>query len=111
MVVVCHVHFHYMKQLRVITAVVFLSVAAAYLAPPAQAIIILPALILIPIAKIIAIVVGGFAFPALGMGVLWNKLFNTPLKKVLVFAFLLLVVIGVCTAVYLKVTTPERPLF
>ena len=41
---------------------------SAFLAPQAHAIIFLPAIVLIPIAKIVAVIIGGFSFPALGVG-------------------------------------------
>jgi hypothetical protein len=75
----------------------------------AHAIIFLPAIILIPIAKIVAIVIGGFSIPSLGLGALIHKLFGKSLKKTLVFIFLFLVFLGILLGLFLKLHNPDRP--
>ncbi len=75
----------------------------------AHAIIFLPAIILIPIAKIIAVVIGGFSIPSLGLGALITKLFGKSLKKTLVIIFLILLVIGIFLSLLLKLHNPDRP--
>lgn len=77
----------------------------------AHAIIFIPAVILIPIAHIIAVILGGLSIPVVGFGVLWNKLFHTPPKRI-VAVLVPTIIIGILLiAVVLKVLTPERPLF
>jgi hypothetical protein len=75
------------------------------------AIVFLPAIILIPIAKLVAIVIGSFSLPALGLGVVYTKLFGTPMRKVITIIILLLLVSAVGYGIYLKMENPIRPLF
>lgn len=99
-----------MKPLKLLVAVMSLIFLGLAVAPTAQAIVIVPALILIPVAKVIAIVMGGLAFPALSLGVLWSKLFNTSFKKIIMWIGLVLFLTALALAVYLKVSNPARPM-
>lgn len=83
----------------------------AFTVKPAYAIIFLPAIVLIPIAKIIAFVMGGLSLPALGIGTLWSKLFGKSLQRTLVVVVSLLIITAVLIALFLKIYNPERPLF
>jgi hypothetical protein len=77
----------------------------------AHAIIFLPAIILIPIAKIVALVIGGFTLPSLGLGVLWSKLFGNSLLRSLTFIVIFLIAGGILLALFLHSENPNRPLF
>ena len=79
--------------------------------PKAHAIIFLPALILIPIAKIVALIIGGFSVPAVGIGALWSRLFKKSLKRTLGVILLLLLFLALVLIILLKLHNPERPLF
>lgn len=76
---------------------------------PAHAIIFLPAVLLIPVAKIIALVIGGFFFPALGIAAIIHQFFNKPLGKIIFLIILLLIILAVSVAIYLKIQNPNRP--
>lgn len=91
----------------------FLSLVLLFhaLAGHAHAIILLPAVILIPIAKIVAVVIAGFAIPALGLGTIWGRLFNKPIIKILSGIIVGLLLLGVFLVIYLKLENPARPLF
>lgn len=80
-------------------------------APGAHALILIPAIVLIPIAKIVALIIGGFTFPALSVGVLWSKLFGKSLGRTICVILAIFVVLAVILAIYLKLHNPERPLF
>jgi archaellum biogenesis protein FlaJ (TadC family) len=79
--------------------------------PRAHAIIFLPALILIPIAKIIALIIGGFTLPALSLGALWSKLTKHSLKRTLLLIFLCLLTLSLAIGTVLKLANPNRPIF
>lgn len=80
-------------------------------APHAHAIIFLPALVLIPIVKIVAVIIAGFSLPAFGVGALLGKQSGRSVKKIIPKVVLCLVVLAVILAVLLKLSNPERPLF
>lgn len=88
-----------------------LTLGLLFYPPKTHAIIFLPAIILIPIAKIIAFVIGGFSIPSLGLGALVTKLFGKSLKKTLLIIFLLLIIAGILLAIFLKLHNPDRPWF
>lgn len=75
---------------------------------PAHAIIILPALILIPVAKAVAIVIGALTLPSVGVGIVMRKLFNTPIKKVVMSILIVLMIIISLTVLFLKMIYPNR---
>lgn len=78
-------------------------------ATPAKAIVFLPALVLIPIAKVVSLVIGGLAFPFLGGATVWSKISKKPLAKALIMGIILLLVIAGGVALWLKVSNPDRP--
>lgn len=75
----------------------------------AQAIIFLPALILIPIAKIIGILIAFFSVPATGLGVLWAKLSRRPILKTVLLSILVLLFLALFMGLLLKIVNPNRP--
>ncbi len=91
-------------------AIAFLCIA--FIVPEnSYGIIFLPALILIPIAKILAVLIAGFSVPALGAGALWSRMSKKSIWKGIGYAVVVLVIIAVCVGVVLKMIHPERPLF
>lgn len=74
-------------------------------------IIFLPALILIPIAKILAVLLAGFSIPALGVGALWSKMTKKSIWHGIGYAVVALLLIAVIVGIVLKVIHPDRPLF
>ena len=95
----------------ILLSVVFILISMHFLAPKAHAIIFLPAIILLPIIKIIALIIGGFSIPALGIGALSGKLFHTSPKKSIPIVIGVLIILAVILAIFLKLENPERPLF
>ncbi len=89
-----------------------LFITAAFIIPQrAHAIIFLPALLLIPIAKIVAIIIGGLSLPALGVGALWSNLFKKSLKRTIWTIAIILLITALLLIVMLKLHNPDRPLF
>lgn len=80
-----------------------------FFAQPVDAIILIPALILIPIAKIIAVIIAGFSLPVLAIGTLWAKLMHKPLIKMIVISFIILCLLALLFGVSLKIINPTRP--
>jgi hypothetical protein len=76
---------------------------------PAEAIVILPAVVLIPIAKLVAVVIGGLSLPAVGIGAVWQRMSGAPKWKVTLVVAVSLLVLAVLLAVGLQVMNPERP--
>lgn len=97
--------------MRILLSVVFILISMHFLAPKAHAIIFLPAIILLPIIKIIALIIGGFSIPALGIGALSGKLFHASPKKSIPIVIGVLIILAVILAIFLKLENPERPLF
>lgn len=95
----------------ILLSVVFILISMHFLAPKAHAIIFLPAIILLPIIKIIALIIGGFSIPALGIGALSGKLFHASPKKSIPIVIGVLIILAVILAIFLKLENPERPLF
>lgn len=78
---------------------------------PVHAIIYLPAVVLIPIAKIVAIIISGFSFPVIGLGMLIGRVFRKSSTRMAVVSIFLLIIICVILVVLLKIANPERPFF
>jgi len=97
--------------MRIIFSVLLLLAAAHFSAQKAHAIIFLPAIILLPIIKIIALIIGGFSIPALGIGALSGKLFHASPKKSIPIIIGVLIILAIILAIFLKLENPERPLF
>ncbi len=97
--------------MRILLSALLILIAVHFSAPKAHAVIFLPAIILLPIIKIIALIIGGFSIPTLGIGALSGKLFHTsPKKSIPIIIGVLLVLAGIL-AVILKLENPDRPLF
>ena len=97
-----------MRRLLVLTTVFLYTLIFPH---EAKAIIILPAVILIPIAKIVALIMGGFSIPAITAGTLWSKLFKKSLKRTLLVILLILLTLAGVLVIILKIQNPDRPLF
>lgn len=97
--------------MRLGLSVLIIFTLGLYLTPKAHAIIFLPALILIPIAKILAIVIAGFAFPALGLGAIWSNLFEKSYKRTFLVIGVLFILLITILAIFIKLQNPERPWF
>ena len=97
--------------MRWIVPVTIILLLAAFITPQAHAIIFLPAVVLIPIAKIVAFIIGGFSFPALSVGALWSKLFHKSLKRTLIVITCLLILLTIILVVIFKLHNPDRPFF
>ncbi|HSW96361.1 MAG TPA: hypothetical protein VLF89_00895 [Candidatus Saccharimonadales bacterium] len=97
--------------MRSIISVAIILGLCIFIVPQAHAIIFLPAAILIPIAKIVALIIGGFSFPALGIGALWSKLFHTSLKRTLLIIIFILLCLSLLLVIFFKMHNPDRPLF
>lgn len=76
---------------------------------PVHAIVFLPAIILIPIAKIVAVIITGFSVPVVGGATVWSKLFNKSLKRTLIILLIIFLLLGICLAFFLKLHNPDRP--
>lgn len=97
--------------MKLFFSVIVVLILGTLFAPRAHAIIFLPAIILIPIAKIVALIIGGFSLPAFGLGALWSKLFKKSLKRTIVVVVILLIILAAILVIFLKLYNPDRPLF
>jgi len=97
--------------MRKVLGVVIVFCLFTFAAKPVHAIIFLPAIVLIPIAKIVALIMGGFSLPALGIGALWSKLFRKSLRRTISVIIAILVVLAIILAIFFKLSNPDRPLF
>ncbi len=77
---------------------------------PAHAIVILPAVLLIPIIKIVAIVIGSLSVPAISISALWSKLFGKSLPITIAWTVAVLILIGILLGIFLKIRLPDRPI-
>lgn len=96
--------------MKILLTILSLLVIGFVFPKKTDAIVFLPALLLIPIAKIVALVIGGLALPALGIGVLWQRLYRSNPKKVILVLVGILFLVAVILAVILKITNTDRPL-
>lgn len=76
----------------------------------ANAIVILPALVLIPIAKLVAVVVAAFALPATSLGVYISSVTKNRRLGILLPVVILLVV-GLVSFVAFLYFKPDNPIF
>lgn len=95
-----------MKSLALVSACLLFLLSAQR----AQAIVVLPALILIPLAKIIAVVIASLSLPISSMGLLTAKVTR---NRQLAFAVTIasFMVIGLITVILLRWLYPENPWF
>src|SRR5258705_13668512 len=75
-----------------------------------HAIIFLPALILIPIAKIVAVIIGGLSLPVLSVSGFWGKVTKRSAKRGVFLGIAVLVVISLLLFFVLKFLNPQHPL-
>jgi hypothetical protein len=100
--------------MKLVTRLISISIIAVFLfyfPGEVKAIIFMPALILIPIAKIVSIIIGAFALPMIGFGAIWSRFRKIPIKKMMLAVFVLLTIIGIMVAVGIKAIDPIRPWF
>ncbi len=76
-----------------------------------KAIIILPAVILVPIVKIVAIIISGFSLPVIGLSAYFHKISNKPVLRGIFVGMLILIFMGLLITIALKIINPSRPLF
>ena len=81
------------------------------LAFQASAILFLPAVVLIPIANIVAWIIGGSLLPGLGIGLIWHKMFGKSLLGSMIGVLISLILLGLGTAAFLYFQNPARPFF
>lgn len=96
-----------MKRLVLLLALIF----SLFNARSANAIIFLPAIILIPVAKVVALIIAGFSVPALGMGAVVAKFSRRPVLKMVLGTMGLLMVAAFVLGLFIKLINPDRPLF
>jgi hypothetical protein len=77
---------------------------------PAYAIVILPALILIPIAKMVAVVVATFALPAASVGVYLSKVTKNH-KLGIILPVVIILVIALISLLGFMYFHPNNPIF
>lgn len=75
-----------------------------------EAIILMPAVILIPIAKLIALFITGFILPVTGIGVIYSKYTHKPVVKILIIFLSIMIVLALIAGVILKIVQPHRSL-
>lgn len=97
-----------MRYLRIL---IFFVILFLFSTSNAHAIIFLPALILIPIAKIVAVVIGGLSLPAFGFGAAYHYLFGKSLKRTVVVILTMILVLAAIVFFILKLENPQRPIF
>lgn len=93
----------------VIVGLLFFVVLTALSVSNAHAIIVLPALLLIPIAKLVAIVISGFIIPVAGISAFISSLRKKSFAQLFLFGIGILLVVGIVLAVILKLLHPDRP--
>lgn len=93
-----------------IIAIFCIGIIAVTVLPKAHAIVILPAVVLIPIIKIVALVIGGLSLPAVGMSALWSRVFGKPLTQTMAWMLVVLLVLGVLLFLWLRVYLPNHPI-
>lgn len=93
-----------------IIAIFCVGIIALTMLPKAHAIVILPAVVLIPIIKIVALVIGGLSLPAVGMSALWSRVFGKPLTQTIAWMLVVLLVLGVLLTLWLRFYLPNHPI-
>jgi hypothetical protein len=75
----------------------------------AEAIIFLPAIVLIPIANILVVLIGGLTAPFAAIAAIFSKIFHIPLKKALAITLIVLFLVALSVVIFLKLQNPDRP--
>ena len=97
--------------MKIVLGIFIACAMLVLLAPKAHAIIFLPALLLIPVAKIVALIIAGFSIPSFGLGVLGSKLFKKSTKHTVLIVIILLMLSTIVLALIVKMFYPDRPWF
>ncbi len=97
--------------MKIITSLLVSIMVFIFFVNEAKAIIIIPAIILIPIVKLVAIIISGFSLPVIGVTAYFHKISNKSVVKGIFIGVGILVIIAVLTAIILKLINPSRPLF
>jgi hypothetical protein len=98
-----------MKPFVVVLLLGVLGLGSMMLAPDAHAFVFLPALILIPIAKVVGIVIAGASIPAVSIGALYSFLFKKSFSRAIISSICIVIVIALVAAVILRFSNPDRP--
>lgn len=96
---------------KVIVVVALISSLFFVFVDQVDAIIFLPAIILIPIVKIIAVIIGGFSLPVVAGSAFLNKVKGKSLATGLIQGIVILLLGALILAIILKLVNPDRPLF
>ena len=75
--------------------------------PKVHAIVILPAVILVPLVKLIALVVGALSIPVGSAGVIVAKI-TKKYTFVILASVILILLIGIAAAIFLRITHPDN---
>lgn len=97
-----------MKYRGVLPAIAVISFCLL-LPPKAHAIIFLPAVILIPIAKIVAVIFGIASVPALTVSSMIARFKKLSFAKAAALVLAVIVAVILLIALTLKITNPDRP--
>lgn len=77
----------------------------------ANAIIVIVPVILIPIVKIAALIVGALATPVISLSVWYLKMKNKPIYFGIIVGISILAILGILISLGIKITNPSRPLY
>lgn len=88
----------------------YLGFIGLTIVPNVHAIVLLPSVVLIPIIKIVAMVIGGLSLPAVGMSALWSRVFGKPLTQTIAWMLLVLLILGVLLTLWLRFYLPDHPI-
>ncbi len=91
-------------------AVIFAMLVYLSIAYSAHAIIVLPALILIPLAKLVAVIVSALSLPVASIGIFISKITKKH-KLAIVFSVVSIILIAIISVVVLRLKNPNNPWF
>ena len=91
-------------------AIIFAMLVYLSIAYSAHAIIVLPALILIPLAKLVAVVVSALSLPVASIGIFISKITKKH-KPAIIFSIAAIILIAAITAIVLRLKNPNNPWF
>ncbi len=91
-------------------AVIFAMLVYLSIAYSAHAIIELPALILIPLAKLVAVIVSALSLPVASIGIFISKITKKH-KLAIVFSVVSIILIAIISVVVLRLKNPNNPWF
>lgn len=76
-----------------------------------KAIIVIVPVILIPIVKIVALIIGAFAIPVVSLSTWYLKLKKKPIYFGILIGLIILIILGITITFGFKLVNPQRPLF